>query len=66
MFVIPAAGMKVPDPAHPKRSPAYLLPPEGREVEDSLYWTRRVRDGDVSVGTAPAPVADSPAAPEAA
>jgi hypothetical protein len=61
MFVIPAAGMKVPDPAHPKRSPAYFLPAEGREVEDSLYWTRRVRDGDVTVGAAPAPAAGAEA-----
>lgn len=24
-----------------------LLPPEGREVPDSDYWQRRLRDGDV-------------------
>lgn len=60
MFVIPAknplsevSGMpprlKVRDPdlgGH--------LPDEGREVPPSEYWTRRLRDGDVTLGADPA------------
>lgn len=42
MFVKPAAGRQVPDP---ERGDA--LPPEGREVEPTQYWQRRVNDGDV-------------------
>lgn len=30
------------------------LPAEGMEVEDSLYWRRRIADGDVLLGPAPA------------
>lgn len=42
-----------------------LLPAEGREVPDSPYWQRRLRDGDVvsatppSVAPPPAPIAKS-------
>jgi hypothetical protein len=47
MYVKPATdGAKVPDPAM-RGTPAYYLPPEGRDVEESDYWVRRVRDGDV-------------------
>ncbi len=42
MFVKPVAGRPVPDP---DRGDA--LPPEGREVEPTQYWQRRVKDGDV-------------------
>ena len=49
MYIRPATdGAKVPDPAM-RGTPAYYLPPEGREVEYSDYWVRRVRDGDVLV-----------------
>ena len=41
MFVKPAEGRSVPDPA--RGDP---LPPEGREVEPTQYWQRRVIDGD--------------------
>jgi hypothetical protein len=47
MFVIPAPGLKIPDPAM-RGTPDYYLPAEGREVQPSDYWTRRLRDGDVS------------------
>jgi hypothetical protein len=44
MFVIPKPDRQVPDPvAHD------YLPPEGREVEKSQYWLRRVNDEDVTV-----------------
>jgi len=42
MYVKPAAGLKIRDPdLHD------FLPEEGREVPDSGYWQRRLRDGDV-------------------
>lgn len=50
MYVIPAPGMKVPDPAM-AGTPDYYLPPEGRLVQPSDYWHRRVRDLDVTLGT---------------
>lgn len=42
MFVKPVAGRLVPDP---DRGDA--LPPEGRNVEPTQYWQRRIADGDV-------------------
>ncbi len=42
MFIRPAPGLKVRDP-----DLRDLLPAEGREVPDSDYWIRRLRDGDV-------------------
>ena len=42
MYVKPTAGLNVPDPAR-----GDTLPPEGREVEPTQYWQRRVNDGDV-------------------
>jgi hypothetical protein len=58
MYVIPAAGLKVPDPAMqgaPRE--VYFLPPDGREVEPSDYWYRRLQEGDVTErpGDSPAP-----------
>jgi len=44
MFVIPKPGKTIPDP---QRGDA--LPPDGREVEASQYWQRRLRDGDVTI-----------------
>lgn len=58
IYVIPQLGMKVPDPAQ-LTVPDRHLPPEGRLVERSGYWERRLRDGDVSIGTAP--MIDAPA-----
>ena len=42
MFVIPKKGYKIPDPALND-----YLPEDGRDVEESHYWYRRLRDGDV-------------------
>lgn len=47
MFVKPAAGHRVYDPA--TRQP---LPPEGSEVPRNQYWLRRLRDGDVIIVSA--------------
>lgn len=51
MYVIPRAGLQIVDPDRGDRIPA-----EGRNVPDANpYWTRRLRDGDVTKGTAPPP-----------
>lgn len=42
--VIPGAGRSVPDP-----QAGDLLPAEGRTVDDSPYWRRRLDDGDVTL-----------------
>lgn len=42
----PRPGVRVLDPV--KRTP---LPPEGVEVELSVYWLRRLADGDVTEGS---------------
>lgn len=42
MFVKPAKGRSVPDPAE-----ATFCPSEGRNVEENNYWLRRVAAGDV-------------------
>lgn len=44
MFVKPKTGLKVRDPIT-----RGFLPEAGAEVPASLYWTRRVRDGDVEL-----------------
>lgn len=46
MFVIPKTGFVIRDP-----DLKTILPPEGREVPDTLFWQRRLRDGDVIAGT---------------
>lgn len=46
MFVKPAPGRTVPDPDR-----GDTLPPEGRDVEPTQYWQRRVNDGDVVEAT---------------
>lgn len=58
MFVKPTAGRHVPDPAR-----GDTLPPEGREVEPTQYWQRRLNDGDVIESS---PTSPPPAAPAAA
>lgn len=55
LYLIPAAGLTVVDPAASEAE--RFLPAEGREVEASDYWHRRLRDGDVTPGAAPAPSA---------
>ncbi|ANY85988.1 MULTISPECIES: DUF2635 domain-containing protein [Pseudomonas] len=42
--VVPAAGRAVPDP-----QAGDLLPAAGREVTDSVWWRRRLADGDITV-----------------
>lgn len=55
MYLKPTAGRTVPDP---ERGDA--LPPEGREVEATQYWQRRINDGDAAEVAAPAaPVTSS-------
>lgn len=48
MYLKPNAGLNVPDPAR-----GDLIPAEGREVELTQYWQRRLNDGDVSEAAAP-------------
>ncbi len=47
--VVPASGRAVPDP-----EAGDLLPAQGREVTDSVWWRRRLADGDVTTKTAKA------------
>lgn len=42
MFLQPIDGRRVPDPDR-----GDTLPPEGRKVEPTQYWQRRLLDGDV-------------------
>jgi hypothetical protein len=62
MFVIPKAGIIVRDPVSKKSVPA-----TGRHVDDyDVYWHRRIRDKDVTIGTPPAkPAATTTATPAA-
>ncbi|AOY00102.1 DUF2635 domain-containing protein [Jeongeupia sp. USM3] len=47
MHVIPAKGLQVPDPER-----GGFLAAEGREVEQTQYWLRRLNDGDVTLASA--------------
>lgn len=42
--VVPGEGRSVPDPLA-----GDLLPAEGREVDDSIWWRRRKDDNDVTI-----------------
>lgn len=42
MFVKPTEGRSVPDPAR-----GDLLPADGRNVDETSYWLRRLAAGDV-------------------
>lgn len=56
MFVKPAPGLKVRDPASRQH-----IPETGREVPDSdSYWVRRVIDGDVIVVDSSKPAEPAP------
>lgn len=48
IFLVPADGLRVVDPV--TRKP---LPPEGGWVLDTVYWQRRVREGDARPGSPP-------------
>jgi Protein of unknown function (DUF2635) len=50
MFLKPTQGTQVPDPDR-----GDVLPAEGRNVEPTQYWQRRIADGDV-VEASPQPV----------
>lgn len=52
VYIKPAPGMQIVDPAH-LNTPAAMLSPEGREVQASDYWYRRLRDGDVVLADPP-------------
>ena len=52
MYIRTAPGIKIRDP-----DLLDFIPDEGREVPDSDFWQRRLRDGDVILGAA---VADDP------
>ena len=51
MYVRTAPGIKIRDP-----DLLDFIPDEGREVPNSDFWHRRLRDGDVIL-SAPAPAA---------
>lgn len=55
MYVKPTPGRQVPDP---ERGNA-LLQPEGREVEPTQYWQRRIADGDVVEAVPPKPAKEA-------
>lgn len=55
MFVKPKSGLKVRDPVTKG-----FLPEAGAQVPPSLYWTRRVRDGDVIECSPPAALSSAP------
>ena len=42
IFIKPVAGRNVRDPED-----YTIIPPEGKEVEKSGFWLRRIREGDV-------------------
>jgi hypothetical protein len=48
MFLKPTQGTQVPDPDR-----GDFLPPEGRSVELTQYWQRRIIDGDVVEASPP-------------
>ncbi|PBI78630.1 hypothetical protein A8A01_08905 [Ewingella americana] len=56
MFVKPEAGRTVRDPVK-----GTFLPVEGAEVAESMFWNRRLRDGDVITIDTSAPASKSPA-----
>lgn len=52
LYVIPAPGLTVVDPAASEAE--RFLPAAGRQVDATEYWHRRLRDGDVTLGIPPA------------
>jgi hypothetical protein len=48
MYLIPLKDLRILDPAI-----GDYLPEEGREVAESSYWHRRLRDKSVVLGTPP-------------
>ncbi|MBC8722132.1 DUF2635 domain-containing protein [Paraburkholderia sp. 31.1] len=61
MHIRPATGVRVRDP-----DLRDFLPDAGRVVPDSVYWRRRLRDGDVvPVADEPPTIPDTPDDPDA-
>lgn len=58
MFVIPREGYTVRDP-FTKRA----LPAGGADVRNSVYWQRRLRDGDVTRASVPSTTAQEAKSP---
>lgn len=59
IFVKPAReGLIVRDPITKQ-----IMPADGKEVTDSTYWRRRLRDGDVVKARPPKKVANSASNP---
>jgi hypothetical protein len=54
MVVKPKAGLTV---RHPMTK--YPIPAEGAEVQPGVYWTKRLRDGDVTIVDSPPKHSDS-------
>lgn len=50
MYIKPALGRVVRYPDVDR-----ILPQEGAQVPEDVYWTRRLRDGDVVKATPPKP-----------
>ena len=48
-YLIPQSGLTVPFEVGGKH-----LPPEGKDVPWTPYWARRVKEGAVKIGKAPA------------
>ncbi|HWX48126.1 MAG TPA: DUF2635 domain-containing protein [Roseomonas sp.] len=61
MYVKPVKGREVRDPVT-----QHALSPEGREVPESTFWMRRLRDGDVRLADAPKPAGKPAGAAEPA
>lgn len=62
MYVIPAPGLKIPDPQHlGMPDEVYFLPAAGRNVgtADLFYWKRLARDGEVQLLDQPPQGADA-------
>lgn len=64
MFVKPAPGLVVRDP-----QTRVQVPEDGRDVPETSYWLRRLRDGDLVQAAQPGPApksapAAAPAAPQ--
>ncbi|HEN3249305.1 TPA: DUF2635 domain-containing protein [Yersinia enterocolitica] len=57
MHVIPKNGRSVPDPVR-----GDFLPAEGRNVDENIYWHRRIASGEVTVKAAEPEEVTPPAA----
>jgi hypothetical protein len=49
LFLKPAPGLTIRDAANKGQ----VLPPEGKVVTLTPYWTRRLKEGDVVLASAP-------------